>query len=193
MAAWLLWSVVAAGAGEALPFSRDRINRYSLDGLVRSISIRQGKAVWLGYDLERATLCKVWRAPEGKPGLTEGLTPRSVGTALYDDRSEAGWRLRSAQGEVALEVRYLGCTQREKHFELRWQLRGGERKLSLTERLPIGGHAGGAQAWRSVRAEGLVAGEALVFPEAVSGAWRTEGGERLPVLTKSQWMRVVLP
>ncbi len=45
-----------------LPFSRDIINRYSLDHLPRSLSIRQGADVWFGYDLERAKLYKLWRA-----------------------------------------------------------------------------------------------------------------------------------
>src|SRR5687768_17008447 len=50
-----------------LPFDRDLINRYSVDGRPRSIAIRQGRDVWLGYDLEQAKLFKIWRAISGKP------------------------------------------------------------------------------------------------------------------------------
>ncbi len=71
-----------------LPFDREIINRYSLDNLPRSLSIRQGQDVWLGYDLQRATLRKVWQATEGKPGLiTAGFTTRSAGTTWFEDRS----------------------------------------------------------------------------------------------------------
>ena len=39
----------------------------------------QGTDMWLGYDLERATVLKAWQAPAGKPGLIKsGFVTRST-------------------------------------------------------------------------------------------------------------------
>src|SRR5690606_23938027 len=101
-------------SGLDLPFDRAQINRYSLDHLPRSISIRQGDDVWLGYDLQRAKLYKAWQAPEHQPGLkANGFVMRSVGRTLFEDKSNETWRLMRDGHIEPLTVRYLGCSQRE--------------------------------------------------------------------------------
>src|SRR5688572_1956480 len=79
---------------QALPFAPEVISRLSLDGKPRSLSIRQGADAWLGYDLERATVQKAWRAPPAKPGLIKsGFTTRSTGITWFEDPSDAAWEL----------------------------------------------------------------------------------------------------
>ncbi|MGB0581599.1 MAG: hypothetical protein ACPGVU_18025 [Limisphaerales bacterium] len=179
-------------AEDQLPFARAQINRYSLDGLPRSISVRQGADVWLGYDLERATLRKVWRAPQGKAGLSGGFTVRSVGTALFEDKTDAGWSLAKAGKTIGLKVRYLGCTQGEERFELHWELRRGERRLQLRERVSKSAD-GEAKAWRELKVLGLKSGEALQLPPAVGAVWKTAGGRAPAALAGGQWIRIVIP
>ena len=180
------------GSTADLPFDRSIINRYSLDGLVRSISVRQGADVWLGYDLERAMLRKVWRAPEGKSGLSGRFTVKSVGKALFEDETDAGWGLVKDGKANGLEARYLGCTQSNRHFELSWELRHGNRRVKLRER--ISRFAGSDIAvWRELKVEGLEAGESLQLPAAVGAVWRTVGGRSVAALAGSQWIRIVIP
>lgn len=180
------------GLADELPFDRSAINRYSLDGLPRSISVRQGADVWLGYDLERATPCKVWRAPEGKSGLSGGFTVKSAGKALFEDKTDAGWGLLKNGKASGLKARYLGCTQSNRHFELRWELMHGERRLKLQER--ISRFAGSDVAvWRELKVEGLATGESLQLPTAVGAAWKTAGGRSATALAGSQWIRIVIP
>jgi len=179
-------------AADGLPFDRSAINRYSLDGLPRSISVRQGKDVWLGYDLERATLRKVWRAPRGKSGLTGGFTTRSVGKTLFEDKSDAGWSLAKTGQTSGLKVRYLGCTQRDGHFELRWELQQASRKFRLKERVPTTADDQ-VTVWREMKVEGLMAGESLQLPAVVSAAWKTAGGRSVKALAGKQWIRIIIP
>jgi hypothetical protein len=189
------WGTLPAAQGPAkgLPFDRELINRYSFDGLPRSISIRQGADIWLGYDLERATPRKVWRAPQGKPGLTGGLTTRSVGTALFEDKSDDGWKLQSGERSLPLMIRYLGCTQREGHFEVSWELRHESRKFRLRERVSISDAGNGVEASRELQAEGLRTGESLTLPEAAGQAWRTSDGKLAKSLAGDKWSRISLP
>ena len=179
------------GLTDELPFNRSAINRYSLDGLVRSISVRQGD-VWLGYDLERGTVCKVWRAPEGKPGLSGGFTVKSVGKALFEDKTDAGWELVENGKASELKVRYLGCTQSNRHFELRWELMLGERRLKLRERISKFADSDAA-VWRELKVEGLTPNESLQVPDAVGAAWKRVGGRSVAALAGSQWIRIVIP
>jgi hypothetical protein len=189
--AWSLPSFVGFAA-DALPFDRTAINRYSLDGLPRSISVRQGADVWIGYDLERATPCKVWRAPEGKSGLNGAFTTRSVGKALFEDKSDVGWALLKAEKDSKLKVRYLGCTQGKGHFELRWELKQGARSIRLKERISTTADTKVA-AWRELKAEGLQENESLLLPAAVGTAWRTVGGRSMKAIAGEQWIRIVIP
>lgn len=173
-------------AADELPFDRSAINRYSLDGLPRSISIRQGTDIWLGYDLERAAVCKVWRAPEGKTGLEGELTMKSVGEALFEDQSEDGWQL--ADGG-ALKARYLGCTQGEGYFELRWQLRSDSQALLLSERVPIGADD---TVRRELKVEGLKADESLLLPATAGAAWKTADGKPAKELKADKWIKLTI-
>jgi len=174
------------------PFDRTRINRYSLDGLPRSISVRQGADVWLGYDLERATLRKVWRAPEGKPGLSGGFTVKSIGETLFEDKSDGRWELVKAGMASELKVRYLGCTQGDGRFELRWELSRGERRLQLRERVPES-HDSEVAAWRELKVEGLGDGESLRPPTAVGAAWKTAGRQSIAALSDGSWIQIIIP
>jgi hypothetical protein len=185
--------VGASSAAEALPFDREVINRYSLDHLPRSLSIRQGKDVWLGYDLERGKLYKVWQAPAGKPGLTTvGFVTRSAGTAWFEDRSRETWQLRREGKTVPLKIRYLGCSQREGHIELTWELRhdGGARKL--VERISTSAASGAERVVRELRAEALAAGEALLPPLPAREVWKL-GGRSAAELAGREWHRLTLP
>jgi hypothetical protein len=157
----------------SLPFAPEAISRLSLDGKPRSLSIRQGPDVWLGYDLERATLLKVWRASPGKSGLIKsGFSTRSSGVRWFEDSSDAGWEIRRGETTVPLTVRYLGCSQRKDHFELRWELRDEARTLQLFERVPLVAAEAGDRVVRELRVETLSPDESLLPPATVRKAWR---------------------
>lgn len=164
---------------EGLPFDRSTINRYSLDGVPRSISIRQGDT-WLGYDLERATVMKVWRPRPGEAGLTGSFTVRSVGETLFEDKSDQGWIL---NGE-AVDVRYLGCTQGKESFVLRWELSNGTRTLRLHERITTDSGDG---VWRELRVTGLEEADSLEVPAASAESWNLNGN-----LTTGSWIQITL-
>jgi len=164
---------------EELPFDRTTINRYSLDGVPRSISIRQGSA-WLGYDLERATVLKVWRVRDGEVGLEGSFTVRSVGEALFEDKSVHSWTL---NGDAA-DVRYLGCSEVEGGFELRWELKTGARTLRLAERVST---EPADRIWRELKVDGLDEGDLLELPALAGKAWNLS-----EKLLNGKWIRITL-
>lgn len=164
---------------EELPFDRTAINRYSLDGVPRSISIRQGSA-WLGYDLERATVMKVWRARDGEVGLEGSFTVKSVGDVLFEDKSGQSWTL---NGDSA-DVRYLGCSDVEGCFELRWELKRGARTLRLAERVST---KAGDQIWRELKVNGLSEGDLLELPAVAGKAWNMSDK-----FQNGKWIRITL-
>lgn len=173
-----------------LPFNRERINRYSLDHLPRSISIRQGEDFWLGYDLPRATLYKAWQAPRGKAGLNgSGFVMKSVGKTLYEDKSDETWQLRRGGETSPLSVRYLGCTEREGHFELRWELTHDSDVVTLRERVPMTAET---PVTREIQAEALPSGSRLLLPLPAQKGWNlaTAEGEPASSLTDTQWYRL---
>jgi hypothetical protein len=191
-------AILAAQPSEkVLPFDREVINRYSLDNLPRALSIRQGQDVWLGYDLGRATLRKVWQAPAGKPGLvTTGFATRSAGTALFEDKSAEKWQLRREGNVVPLTARYLGCSQREGGFELSWELRHADGVLKLVERIPVSTAPAAERVAREIRVESLAPDEVLLLPLPAREAWKladNQGGKSAPALTGTEWHRLVLP
>lgn len=189
-------ATVGAGDGVALPFDREVINRYSLDRLPRSLSIRQGKDVWLGYDLERAKVCKVWQAPAGKPRLISiAFTARSAGTTWFVDLSGEMWQLERRATRLPLAVRYLGCSQRESHFELTWELRHDAGVLKLFERIPRSAATAAERVIRELRVESLAVGESLLFPLSARSAWKpvASGGTAAPALIGPGWHRIALP
>ena len=191
----LLGIGVTAGGSSGLPFDRARISRYSVDGLPRSIAIRQGQDVWLGYDLERARVFKVWQVPAGTDGLeSAGFTTRSRGTTWYEDGSAEGWRLQTAQGALPLDVRYLGCSQREDCFELRWELRHESHAFTLSERVFLHNPTAG-RVVREMKVEGLPADTALLPPPAGLKAWRLSlaDGRVATVLTNERRYQCTLP
>lgn len=167
----------ASLASDPLPFDRENINRYSVDGIPRSLSIRQGADVWLAYDLERATVFKVWQAPTGRPGLiaTE-FTVKSSGTAWFNDPSSASWELLRHGRPVPLTVRYLGCTQREDGFELSWEMRHDSGALVVRERVAHAAAAAPERVRRELSVESLAPGEVLRLPAPARDAWNVGAG-----------------
>jgi hypothetical protein len=160
-------------SARALPFDRELISRLSLDDKPRSLSIRQGADVWVGYDLERATVCKVWKAPAGKPGLIKaGFVTRSAGTTWFEDATDTSWELRRGDKTQALKVRYLGCSQQQDHLELRWELQHDDGVLQLHESILFAAAPAAERATREVRMAGLAEGETLLLPSAARKAWK---------------------
>lgn len=196
----LLTSLAAAETvperARALPFDREIINRYSLDNLPRSLSIRQGQDVWLGYDLQRATLRKVWLAAEGKPGLiTTGFTTRSAGTPWFEDRSAEKWQLLRAGKPVPLTVRYLGCSHREDRIELSWELRHADGVLHLIEQIPLAAAPTADRVIRELRVDSLAPEETLLLPLPAREVWKLKsngGATSAPTITGGKWHRLIL-
>jgi hypothetical protein len=215
--AWLSIASIAVRAAETapvatgsqtLPFDPDVVSRLSLDGKPRSLAIRQGADVWLGYDLERATLMKAWRAPPGKAGLIKsGFTTRSTGITWFEDPSANGWQWKRGETAVPLSVRYLGCSHRTDHVELRWELRhdGGTLRLFERIRLVDADAISTARVMRDLRVETLAPEEQLLPPEAVLRAWKLSAEIRSAdpgsvhsnsadlVLRGGAWHRLILP
>ena len=179
-----------------LPFNRDIINRYSLDHLPRSLSIRQGADVWYGYDLERAKLYKLWRAPANSSGLEkEGFTVRSVGTTLYEDKSEAVWQLQRRNELIPLRAYFRHCSHQAESIELKWELTSGYRSMYLIERIPVSGKSLGATPVRNLRVEGLQGEEALVPPNPTQSVWSVIKSDGTTTISfqDSKWYRRTLP
>lgn len=181
---------------QALPFDRETISRLSLDGKPRSLSIRQGVGAWLGYDLERATVFKVWQAPAGKLGLVKtDFVTKSVGTTWFEDMPDGKWVLRRGEKTVPLAVRYLGCSQRKDHIELRWELRHDAGVLTLHERIPLAAAPSADRVVRELRVASLAEGEALLLPSTGRDAWKLTAGAApaAPALIGTEWHRLTLP
>jgi hypothetical protein len=179
-----------------LPFNRDIINRYSLDHLPRSLSIRQGADVWFGYDLERAKLYKLWRSPAHSSGLEKNdFTVRSVGTTLYEDRSEAVWQLQRRSDLTPVRTYYRGCSHQAESIELKWDLTCDRRTIHLIERIPVAGKSFGANPVRELRVEGLNEEEVLVLPNPAQIAWKItkSDGTTTDSFQDSHWHRLTLP
>jgi len=183
------------GDAPALPFDPQIISRLSLDGKPRSLAICQGTDKWLGYDLERATVLKAWQSPAGKPGLLKsGFVTRSAGTSFFEDKADTTWELQRGEKTVPVAVRYLGCTQRKDHIELRWELQHEAGTLKLFERIPLAAPAK-ERFVRELRVETLAAGETLLPSTAARKAWKltTDQETAAPALTGTEWHRLTLP
>jgi len=189
----LPWSALA---GEAAPFAPDRISRLSLDAVPRSLSLRQGTDVWLGYDLERAKPFRVWQAPSGQPGLVvSGFVTRSNGTSWHEDRSPDTWELERGGVAVPLAIRYLGVTDLGSGFELTWELRHDTGALTLRERVPLAPPLAGTRVVREIRVDALGKDESLRPPLPARTLWMlaTGKGTPVPALTGPDWHRFTLP
>lgn len=196
----ILFAATLSYAGDAsstdLPFNREIINRYSLDDLPRSLSIRQGADVWFGYDLERAKLYKLWRSPANGSGLQKSdFTVRSVGTTLYEDKSEASWQLQRKNELTPVRVYYRGCSHQADSIELKWELTCDRRTTLLIERIPVSGKSLGANPVRELRVEGLQEEEVLVPPNPTQIAWKiiNSDGTTTGFFQNSHWHRLTLP
>ncbi len=179
-----------------LPFNREIINRYSLDHLPRSLSIRQGPDVWFGYDLERAKLYKLWQSPANASGLKKiDFTVRSVGTTLYEDKSEALWQLRQRNELTPVRAYYRGCSHRTEYIELKWDLKWDGRTAILMERIPVAGKSLEANVVRNLRVEGLEVEEALLPPNPTHNAWKITkpDGTTTDSFQEPVWHRLTLP
>jgi hypothetical protein len=197
---WLAFSYLTAYGDESdsslkLLFDRAAINRYSLDHLPRSLSLRQGADVWLGYNLEQGKLYKAWKAPEGESGLVaSGFTTKSKGTSWYSDKTEESWTYTCNGEAYPMDIRYLGCTHRQDHFELRWELKFEERRFVLQEQIPANS-LGKGLAERNVQISNLVGGEAILPPAASMPVWILfdETGTSTNQIGDSKAYRWVLP
>ena len=186
----------ADGDGRELPFDPAKISRLSLDGIPRSISIRQGADIWLGYDLEKAVVSKVWKAPKGKPGLlVKGFKTLSVGTTWFQIKTGEVWQLKAEEKKLPLTVRYLGCTQAGEHIELSWELSHPDGMIKLSERIPTANASGKVRVYRELRAESLNAGGSLILPLAYRDTWvlTTAEGKSVKSITGKAWHRLSLP
>jgi hypothetical protein len=178
-----------------LTFDRQRINRYSLDHLPRSLSVRQGPDRWLGYDLEKGKLYKAWRAPANDSGLAaKGFTTQSQGVSWYEDKTEASWHYSFQDRLSPLAIRYLGCSDRQEHIELRWEMRYAERRFLLNEHIPKEASSQGRME-RRLYVDRLEPGEAIIPPEVLRNPWSLfdERGEQTTRIFGSQHYRWVLP
>jgi len=183
-----------SGLDASLPFDRTVINRYSLDEIPRSLSIRQGHDVWFGYDLERGALRKVWQAPAGKLGvMTINFVTRSVGATWFEDKSGETWQLQRQGKIVPLTLRYLGCAQREKYFELTWELQHDTGTLKLSERIARTGAIAAGRAVREVRVENLAPGETLLLPRVAQTTWQSSSNAAGGAIKGTDWHRLALP
>jgi hypothetical protein len=183
-------------AAEPLPFAADTISRLSLDGKPRSLAVRQGTDIWLGYDLERATVFKAWRASQGKSGFVKsGFTTRSTGQELFEDATDARWELRSGDKSTPLKVRYLGCSHRKGYVELRWELHHDAGALKLYERVSQDGVSAADRVARELRFEELPPDDLLLPPASVREAWKIhdEQGTSTSALRGGGWHRLTLP
>ncbi|MDF1811480.1 MAG: hypothetical protein P1V20_04680 [Verrucomicrobiales bacterium] len=188
--------VIAGDDGEKLPFNPVKICRLSLDGKPRSISIRQGGDVWLGYDVEKAAVFKVWQAPEGKPGLKiTSFKATSAGTSLFDKKDVEGWQMTRNGKTEPLTVSYLGCTQTGDSFELSWELNPTGGKITLTERVPSTPGSNTDRAYRELRVESLKAGESLSPSPGDGNAWvvTDPAGKSVSSISGAGWYRLSLP
>lgn len=197
-----LWPVFAMAVHSAdtstpnLPFDPAVVSRLSLDGKPRSLAIRQGTNVWLGYDLERATLMKAWQSPANKPGLVKsGFVTRSAGTAWYEDSSDNRWEWTNGERTSSPTIRYLGCSQRQDNVELKWELRHDTGLLLLQERIPLDAAPEPNRVLREVRVESLKDGESLLPPSAVRKSWKISASppETFTEIKGSEWYRLTLP
>lgn len=186
----------AEPAAEPLPFAAETISRLSLDGKPRSLAVRQGTDIWLGYDLERAAVFKAWRAPQGKSGLVKsGFTTRSTGQALFEDTTQAVWELRRGESTLPLNVRYLGCSHRKDHVELRWELRHDATAIKLYERVEQAGVSAADRVARELRVDELPPDDLLLPPAPVREMWKIqdEKGTSTSALRGAGWHRLTLP
>ncbi|MDF1741126.1 MAG: hypothetical protein P1U86_18330 [Verrucomicrobiales bacterium] len=184
-----------ARAEEALPFAPSQICRYSVDNIPRSIAIRQGSDLWFGYDLEKALVFKVWKAPANESGvIVKSFKARSSGTALFEGKTAEGWTIENDGKSLPLSARYLGCTQHKENFELRWELSHPDGTINLIERIATAPAGDTSPPVRALRVESLPEGVSLALPAAYGEAWALTGpdGEPVETLTAAAWHQLSL-
>lgn len=160
----------ASAEDEKLPFDPKLISRASLDGVPRSLSVRQGES-WIGYDLERGTPFHVWRSKLDTTGLiVNGFTTRSEGETRFADSSDASWRLLREGKPVECSFRYRSCSDRGDAIELVWEFRHGNRAVLVTERVAPRTDAAETVV-RHLEVTGLSDGETLHPPLPVAERW----------------------
>jgi len=183
-------------SSDSLPFDPAEICRYSIDNIPRSLSIRQGADVWFGYDLEQARVFKVWRAPADKPGVVvNSFKAQSSGTALFEGKAGEGWQIKIDGKSIPLIPRYLGSTEQEGNFELRWELSHPAGTITLSERIPKTKAPDRSEPYRLVRIESLAPGVLLVLPEMYRETWvlTDPEGKTVSTFTGPDWHQLSLP
>jgi len=183
-------------SSDSLPFDPAKICRYSIDNIPRSLSMRQGDDVWLGYDLEKAQVFKVWKAPAEKPGVVvNSFKAQSSGTALFEGKDRVGWQMKIDGKSVPLTPRYLGCTEQDEYFELKWELSYPDGAIILSERIPTTRKPDKSKTHRLVRMESLEPGVSIVLPEIYREAWilTDAEGKTVSTFTGPDWHQLSLP
>lgn len=192
----MLTAVPLLHSSDDLSFDPAKICRYSIDNIPRSLSIRQGDDVWLGYDLEKAKVFKVWKAPADKPGVVvNSFKAQSSGTTLFEGKDGVGWQIKIDGKGVPLTPRYLGCTEQEDYFQLKWELSYPDGAIVLSERIPTRRTPEKSQPHRLVRMESLEPGVSIVLPKIYREAWilTDPEGKTVSTFTGPDWHRLSLP
>lgn len=190
-----LISIFQNAAAQALPFDPAEISRLSVDQIPRSVSIRQGADIWFGYNLEKALLFKVWKAAKDKPGLIrKDFKTQSSGKVLFESKSDQAWLIERNGKEIQPVIRYLGCTENDADFELRWELRHPGARLQLSERIPKSPAGDSSRAIRELKVHHLEKGTSLILPSAYQKDWILTGpGEATAKsINGSDWHRLSL-
>jgi len=192
----LSFPMLAISENRELPFDPEVVNRQSLNGVPRSLAVRQGERVWLGYDLKRGTVFRAWQAPADEAGLdVKGFVTRAQGNEWFADDSGNTWRLKRKGKEVSIKARYLACSHRVRFVELRWELRHESGSVYLHERVPLENSDESVRALREMRVSGLEKGETVEPPPATAEHWKivNETGDAVSGFAENGAYRLNLP
>lgn len=189
-------------ADDALPFDPDVIHRLSHDGIPRSLSVSQarGEEIFrIGYDLERGTPFRVWKAPRGKSGLlVKGFVTKSDGESVFSDLTTGSWGLRRGEDRLPVTLRYLSCSDHGDSAGLQWEILHETGSIRIREKIPLRpapGTSGKEGLVRMIAVSGLAAGETLHLPASVSKEWTLldSEGRSIPAIANEGSFHIVLP
>ncbi len=144
--------------------------RSVLDGQARMLSLALSNGHWAAYSAQNGQFYKFWKGGINFDGAVyttvHGPQPSSIGDAYTIQPNEAQqWRLRTAQGEVAPAVKYLGHRFESGQVYLKYELRApGSPPITVEERpeiLETGNGQVGLE--RSFTATGLPEGATLLL------------------------------
>lgn len=184
-----------SGGDSWQPFDPAVISRLSVDDVPRSLSICQGGAVWLAYDLEHARIIKCWQADKSGQGLQrKAFVTQSKGKTLWKpaDTDAEKWRFLDNRN-ADLVWRYLGCKDQRTHILLTWEVRHQEHSWQVEERVPLAKMEDG-RIIRELRVTGLKNADKLVPPELQNPAWKlqTLDSQAVTAIATGDWHQLIL-